>query len=150
MALVRKNNGNSDDARDLFQEGVLALYVNIRQGRYQVQEGTRLSTYFCTLCRNLWISRLRKQQPVRSLEEGQEFSDLPYPETAEEQEHRITVLRAHFRQLGPSCQQLLNRFYYQRQSLREIAGELGLELASAKNKKYRCMEKLRSMYQHNH
>ncbi len=50
-----------------------------------------------------------------------------------------------FKLLGNPCKQLLTTFYFEKKSLREIADELQIEENTARNKKYRCMEKLREM-----
>ena len=49
-----------------------------------------------------------------------------------------------FKNLGQPCKQLLTTFYFDKKSLRDIAVELSLDEASVRNKKYRCMEKLRN------
>ena len=48
-----------------------------------------------------------------------------------------------FSTLGEACQELLVKFYFEKQSMTEIAESLNLDAASTRNKKYRCMERLR-------
>ena len=62
LNMVQKNNGNEEDALDIFQEGLIALWTNISKGKFKVQDKAKISTYLYALCRNIWISRLRKKQ----------------------------------------------------------------------------------------
>ena len=50
-----------------------------------------------------------------------------------------------FKNLGQPCKQLLSTFYFDKKSLKDIASELKIKEATARNKKYRCMEKLRAV-----
>ena len=50
-----------------------------------------------------------------------------------------------FGNLGDSCKVLLMKFYFEKKSMNTIAEELDLDAASARNKKYRCMQKLRAI-----
>ena len=52
-----------------------------------------------------------------------------------------------FKKLGSSCQEILKEFYFSKTSLREIAEKLNIGEASAKNKKYRCLQKLKEIAQ---
>lgn len=146
LHMIQNNNGTEADARDVFQEGVIALWTNIAQGKFVVQDKARLSTYLYALCKNIWISRLRKKKPVHSLEQTQlqlaeEVHDL------EEEYEKVKQLEQQFAQLGEACKRILSLFYYQKASMREIAETLGLTEKTAKNNKYRCMQNLRSLYQ---
>jgi RNA polymerase sigma factor (sigma-70 family) len=48
--------------------------------------------------------------------------------------------------LGERCRKILYLFYYQRQSMEEIAAAMELTADSAKNQKYRCLNQLRELY----
>ena len=50
-----------------------------------------------------------------------------------------------FKKLGKECKELLEVFYFEKKSLREIAAQFNIGEASARNKKYRCIQKLRSL-----
>jgi RNA polymerase sigma factor (sigma-70 family) len=145
LRLVRQNQGSEADASDLFQEGLVALWTNIASGKFELRENARLSTYFYALCRNLWISKLRRRQTVQSLDAEDSALELA-AEVDELTAHhdRIRQLEASLAQLGDNCRRLLKLFYYQKASLREIAATLGITEPTAKNNKYRCMQRLRA------
>jgi len=50
-----------------------------------------------------------------------------------------------FKGLGAPCKDLLMKFYFEKKSMKDIAEELQLDAASTRNKKYRCMQKLREL-----
>ncbi len=145
QSLILKNSGNCDDANDIFQEGLVQLWINIQKESFQLKETTKISTYLYTVCRNLWISKLRKAKRTVPLD-SQSFSieeELQIDELFQSQ--RIEALRQNFQKLGDKCKQLLTLFYYEKESLRNIAKIMDYEEKTAKNNKYRCMQKLRSI-----
>lgn len=144
--MVRKNNGNEEDALDIFQEGLVALWTNIKKGKFKVQEQSRISSYLYALCRNIWISKLRKKKIVHSIDDhpGVEVK-MEVQEMAEAYD-QVKELEKLLGKLGEACQKILQLFYYQKASLQEIAQEMGLTEKTAKNTKYRCMQNLRANY----
>jgi RNA polymerase sigma factor (sigma-70 family) len=145
-AMVQRNSGNAEDASDIFQEGVLALWTNIQRGRFELKDSARISTYLYALCRNIWISRLRRRKPDVELRDDLLEDDLPDETDAMLETHnRIQTIEARMQDLNEGCRNLLKMFYHQKTALREIAQRLGVTEKSAKNKKYRCMQQLRSL-----
>ena len=57
---------------------------------------------------------------------------------------RLEDVMLAFKNLGEACKSLLRMFYFEKKSMKFIAEELALDSASTRNKKYRCMEKLRA------
>lgn len=145
--MVQKNNGNAEDALDIFQEGVIALWSNIAKGKFQVQDSARISTYLYALCRNIWISRLRKKKVIHSIDEHPGFEVAEEVSALEENYEQVQQLEQQFKQLGDTCQQLLKLFYYQKASMKEIATAMDITEKTAKNNKYRCMQQLRALFQ---
>ncbi len=147
LRMVQKNSGNADEALDIFQEGLIALWTNIQKGKFQVKDKARISTYLYALCRNIWISRLRKKKVIHSIDENPQLDVADEVDSMEEQHDRIQELERQFGKLGESCKKLLTLFYYQKASLKEIAQEMDITEKTAKNTKYRCMKSLRDIYE---
>ncbi|RMG64838.1 MAG: sigma-70 family RNA polymerase sigma factor [Bacteroidetes bacterium] len=145
---VKSFRGNEDDARDVFQEGVLALWKNAREGRYTLHQHTKLSTYLIEICKRRWMDQQKKAStryeyfPETLPETGQGDDVLSHWIEREEQ----AAFQARFGQLGARCQEILRRFYYEKQSMKEIAEAFQLGEASAKNEKYRCMQRLKKLF----
>lgn len=146
LRMVQKNNGSADEAVDIFQEGLIALWTNISKGKFQVQERAKISTYLYALCRNIWISRLRKKKNIQSIDDSPQLVGTIEVEDLSEEYERIQQLERHFGKLGDACKKLLSLFYYQKSSLREIAEVMDITEKTAKNNKYRCMQKLRTIF----
>lgn len=145
IKMVKQNSGTEDDALDIFQEGMVAIWVNIKNGKYNLDGGTKLSTYLFSICRNLWLKKIRDSKNTISLEA---YSEEHVIETSndEAEYYKIKELQHHFQKLGDKCKSILHLFYYQKASVKEIAAQLNYEEKSAKNEKYRCMQRLREMY----
>lgn len=146
QSMILKNNGNEEDAYDIFQEGMVALWVNVQKESFQLSSQVKISTYLYTICRNLWISKLRKVKPKAHVEEIEQIEDPSDLNEVEEQYSKVKVLETQLSKLGDSCQRLLRLFYFKKTSLKAIAVQMNITEKTAKNNKYRCMQKLRGFY----
>ena len=59
----------------------------------------------------------------------------------------VKTVRSSLEQLKDDCRQLIEWFYVDELSLREIAERLGMKESSARSKRYSCAEKLKSFYE---
>ena len=146
---VLQNKGKESDAEDILQDGMIALWDNVRQNKYVRTDAVKISSYLCKVCKYRWLERLRSAGHKRSLSvaEHVEIEDIdvnPLQQLISHEE--IDALDAQFRKLGPKCQQILKLYYYEKKSMSEIAQMLGMQPASVKNEKYRCMEKLKNNF----
>ena len=146
IGMVQKNNGNEADALDIFQEGLIALWTNVERGKFQVQDQSRISTYLYALCRNIWISKLRKRKIVHSIDEHPAIEGKLKVQELEEEYDKVKELETLLSTLGAACQKILKLFYYQKASLKDIAVEMEITEKTAKNTKYRCMQNLRANF----
>ncbi|WP_164851347.1 RNA polymerase sigma factor [Larkinella soli] len=55
----RRSSISTDDALDILQEGLVDFSVKLKTGRY-VFQGKAVTAYLFTVCRNRWISFLKK------------------------------------------------------------------------------------------
>ena len=144
---VKQYGGSEDDAKDVFQEGVIALWNNIRSGTYQLRENVKMSTYLIQICKLRWMDRMKKAS------HRYEIKKEDYVEPAAEAEVLVGWIdredqqqfQQQFAQLGERCQDLLKRFYFLKESLQDIAQVMGIGEATAKNEKYRCMQRLKKI-----
>lgn len=142
---VYKNNGDQDQAKDVFQEAFIACWKNVKDNRF---DGIgSLEAYLFTIAKNKWTDHLRsvrfkntvRQEGIPMVAE----EDAPELHGSEEREQEIMVAALH--QLGEACKHLLTLFYFERRPMEDIGALLNLAPASARNKKYRCMEQLRTL-----
>lgn len=148
---IVQNNGSMPQAKDTYQEAFLAVYQNIKAEKFVPANETALQGYIYQIAKNKWRDYLRSSRykkttamidnyhPIDDNSEIDEFNDH------EEKDQKLEVTIAAFGKLGSECKDLLTRFYFNKKSLRDIASSLNLEETSARNKKYRCMQKLRNI-----
>ena len=138
---IRSLRGNEADARDVFQEALLALYRRLTDGK-EFRLTCSLKSYLRVMCRNLWISRLRRrgrEQPLSSLEETVELDDNVQRAMETAERHRIYL--EYFAQLGEKCQQILQLFF-EKIPLKVIAKQLNTSESYIKKRKFICKERL--------
>ena len=143
---IRENNGSAEEAKDIFQEAFIAVWRNVQLGKFVSQNDNALDGYLFQVARNKWIDFLRSgyhQHTVKFPGDGQTFN---LPELLPEDEHiYINDLKQVFKNLGDNCKNVLTRFYYQNESLKTIAAAMNWTEPTARNNKYRCIERLREM-----
>lgn len=143
---VLKNSGNEAQAKDVFQEAFVSCWRNIKEGK--LKQESNVEGYLITIAKNKWIDYLRSST-FKKMVVTESFSHLSIvseeSEKALEKETNIRVVRDAMDQLKESCKLLLRLFYFDRKSMEEISKVMNLAPASARNQKYRCMEKLRAL-----
>ncbi len=147
---VLQNNGNEAQAKDIFQDAFVAFWKNIKKEKYEPRKDSAVQAYLFTIAKNQWIDYLRSADYKKRLKN---FDKTPVAEMTLEQEdeqdkeneNRLMAMRQAMAQLGKECKMVLTQFYFERLSIDTIAKGLQIGSASARNKKYRCMEKLRAL-----
>jgi len=134
---IIKNSGNHDDAADVFQDSIIALYSQIRDNSLNLT--TDLKGYFFGIARNIWSSYLRKKKETEELDEDL-VADPDESDFADPMFERI-VSRA-FQKLKPDMQSVL-KLYSDDCSYEEIAIRMNLKNETyARRKKYLGKEAL--------
>ncbi|GGD24669.1 RNA polymerase sigma factor [Hyunsoonleella pacifica] len=146
-ALVLKNSGSSAHAKDVYQEAFITVWTHVKQNKFTPQNDSALQGYLYRICKNKWTDVLRSKsfRDVKPLN-----TDTIKVVKAEEthnnlEDKKLKLTMTAFENLGQPCKQLLKTFYFEKKSLKEISKELNIEENTARNKKYRCMQKLRAV-----
>jgi len=143
---VFKNNGDEDQAKDVFQESFISCWRNVKNNK--LKENSNLEAYLFTIAKNKWTDYLRSAHFKKTIaDNGVIVMRSNYEDHADEHEmeKKLNALHTAMEQLGGACKKLLIQFYFDRKSMDEISKDLQLNSASVRNKKYRCMEKLRAL-----
>jgi len=139
---------DENDALDYYQATVIIVYDNIHAGKIKELKSS-LKTYVFSIGKNLaWQN---KRQKARGQKMSAEYylelhmnTDDEHTQAAEE--NNLELVSDCFNQLGDPCHSLLNLFYYHKNSMEEIALKLNYKNSeTAKNQKYKCMERLRKL-----
>ncbi len=143
--LINKNGGTEDDAKDIFQDGIVVLFNQVRQGKLELS--CSIKTYLYSICRNQWLTKLRKNKRIVQMDDKLEF--IPIKDTVYEnilESEQSQVISGLLDKMGEECRSILKLFYFYRFGMTDIQDRLGLASEQvAKNKKMKCMKRLKNM-----
>ena len=151
---ILKNRGSMPQAKDIYQEAFITVWKNIKEGKFSPHNETALQGYLYQIAKNKWTDELRSSRfkKTNSLESFHQFSENGEENTTslfEEKEQKIALAEKAFQKIGDECKQLLSQFYFEKKSLRDIAALFNIGEASARNKKYRCIQQLKELVTYN-
>jgi DNA-directed RNA polymerase specialized sigma24 family protein len=132
---VSKMGGTFDEAKDIFQDALVAWYEKAASDGFVLQSDEK--AYLFGISKNLWLKKHKhniQYMPLNGFdaesEEAAALSDskiLSFLQTA-----------------GKKCMDLLRSFYYDELPLNDIAEAYGFSgVRSATVQKYKCLEKVR-------
>jgi RNA polymerase sigma factor (sigma-70 family) len=146
--IIKFSRCSREDAQEYYQAAVIILYDNIHAGKLD-QLNSSLKTYLFGVGKNLAWNSYR--QELRKQKAGAEFYLMNHVQEdtlleINPKEINLELIGACLEKLGDPCHQLLDLYYYKKKSMDEIAEKLDYKNTdTAKNQKYKCMERLRKM-----
>lgn len=147
LQLIVTNNGDEEDAKDVFQESVIVLYDKVRSGNFELN--SKLKTFIYSVCRRLWLKRL--SQMSRHTGNIRDFEEiLPVEgdlEQHEEKDQHFKQMERSLIHLGEPCRTIIEDFYINNKSMQDICEKFGYTNAdNAKNQKYKCLQRLKKLF----
>jgi RNA polymerase sigma factor (sigma-70 family) len=143
--LIRSNSGTEMDAEDIFQDALVIIYQKISSENLKLV--CAFSTYLHSICRHLWLQKLKKHEFRQEYKEVVNLDECQYNYTLGEQieeNEKYNLFRQHFLRLSPDDQMVL-KLFMRKISLKEIAQIMGYKSVEyAKVRKYICKEKLKN------
>lgn len=147
QAFIMQNNGSYDDARDVFQEAMIALYEKAQTESFVLT--CQIKTYVYSICRRLWLKRLQQLGRYSNKADNLEET-VPVEEDLEIHEKRnaeFAIMDRAMNSLGEPCKSLLEGYYLKKMGMQELAAEFGYTNAdNAKNQKYKCLMRLKKLF----
>jgi RNA polymerase sigma factor (sigma-70 family) len=145
--MVITNNGDGDDARDVFQEAFIIFYEKQKEPGFILT--CSASTFIYSIGRRLWLKKLGERNRFSGLvDENHEFVSVEeqFPEMMKK-EKRIDLMHAGLQELGEPCATLLKDFYVSKMSMEDLTEKFGYTNAdNAKNQKYKCLQRLKKYF----
>jgi RNA polymerase sigma factor (sigma-70 family) len=136
--------GTEQDADDIFQETVVSFIDTVQKGKFRQESGIR--TFLISIAKHLWFNEIRrrkradKREKVYEMDRSQEDTEISIVIQDRELEKQLQNLIS---ALGESCRKILNLFYYENLSMKEIVAHLHYENEQVvRNKKYKCLQQL--------
>lgn len=143
---ILANNGKVGDAEDIFQDALIAFFNQVKNKNLKLTCGVQ--TYLYSICRNLWLKRLRKTNKITELTDAIKqyvtIDENHFDILIKDEESNLVAQMLN--QIGKDCKQILLFFYFEKNKMSEIADKMNLANQQvAKNKKSNCMKKLKSL-----
>jgi len=145
-SIILKNSGRLDDIDDILQDGIIIFYEKVKSSDFKLT--CSITTFIYSICRNLWLKNLKRKGNSVPISDTHELIDDPG--SIEEDEIRLNdnqkTLALMLEKIGDPCRLILLYFYYEQNSMDQIAERLGYTNAdNAKNQKYKCLKRLKTM-----
>ena len=138
---VSKMGGSFEEAKDVFQDAVIIYYENKMAKHLHVEVSE--TAYLLGISKKLWIKKYKENNKRVSLEYptvNKEFEFIESEDTVPSSGRLMHFIE----KAGNKCMELLQAFYYDQQSLNEIAASFGFSgVRSATVQKYKCLKKVR-------
>ena len=146
---VCNNNGSISDAKDVFQEALIAIYHQANKEDFVLT--CPIGALLFRICKNKWIDQLRKknkEETVRIIEK-ERYSDEAAIESAveqiEEEDNRQVKLDHSFKQLSDLCQKML-RLIGEGIAVKELVVQLEMSNANSfYRRKSACIDRWRQL-----
>jgi RNA polymerase sigma factor (sigma-70 family) len=144
-SFVLKNSGTHEDAEDVFQDGLIALFKKIQTEPLKLN--CSLKTYFFSICRNIWMQRLDRKwrllyQSDYVNESAGDYDPFAF-EIDEENLEKERLYHNHLLSLPEDCKKILMMFL-SKISLKSITEVMGFkDITYTKTRKYLCKNMLR-------
>lgn len=139
---IVQNSGTEDDAKDTFQEAVIALYRKVTNKNLALEKSS-LKTYFISICKLMWLKSLERKRKKPEDELKEEVLSLQEELNDEiEITQRYKLYQDHFQKLSEDCRKLLTMFL-KKVPVKEITLKMNFSSDSyTKKRKFQCKEKL--------
>ena len=140
-ANICASGGNKEISEELFNDALVIMIEKVNSPSFVLT--SKVSTYLFGIVRLLWKNELRKQKKKYELEWNDTLivseDDIDYDS---EREMYFKEMEVIIKKLSNKCQLIFERFYYKKESMKNIANALGFSsVNSAKTQKYKCMER---------
>ncbi|MES2457935.1 MAG: sigma-70 family RNA polymerase sigma factor [Bacteroidota bacterium] len=147
LQFILNNSGDEDDAKDVYQEGIIVLYNKIKSGDFELS--SKLKTYLYSVCRRIWLKKLSQQS--RKTSNISDFEDVLATEEDvdqhEEKDKQFEKMASALQHLGEPCKTIIQDFYIHNLSMQDICEKFGYtNTDNAKTQKYKCLQRLKKLF----
>lgn len=145
--LVCSNSGSEQEAKDVYQEAVIAFYERLADPNFRLT--CKIKTYLYAVSRRLWLKRLAEKKRYHGqIEETETFVRIDEEmHSIEEQELHFEKMSEAMSRLGEPCHGIISDFYLNDHTMEMISAKYGYTNAeNAKNQKYKCLQRLKKLF----
>ncbi|UCH13380.1 MAG: sigma-70 family RNA polymerase sigma factor [Bacteroidales bacterium] len=141
-SFILKNNGNIDDARDVFQEAIIVIFRYAKRDDFKID--CSFETFLYSISRTIWLNNLRnKKIRTNKIDDIREYIAFNASDNEQiEESTEFKLYQKHFEKLSDECKKLMQLFY-DKVPYKEIAKIMNYKsVGIVKKKKYKCKEAL--------
>ncbi|WP_354330864.1 sigma-70 family RNA polymerase sigma factor [Pedobacter sp. CG_S7] len=147
LQFILNNNGDEEDAKDVYQEAIIVLYNKIKSGEFELS--SKLKTYIYSVCRRIWLKKLSKES--KKATNVADFEDIEAVETDmemhKEKDLQFDKMQEALLLLGEPCKTIIQDFYIHSLSMQDISEKFGYtNTDNAKTQKYKCLQRLKKLF----
>lgn len=147
VEFVQIKGGSEEDGADIFQEAIVILIEEIREGKFRGD--SKIKTFLYGIARNLWLMELRTKERRKKREENYMYAE-PLVEEAKISGRESGALEKLFSEIGDVCKKILIGFYYDNKSMKMLLNEFDFKNEQVlRNRKNLCMKKLKELISSN-
>jgi RNA polymerase sigma factor (sigma-70 family) len=138
--MVVKMGGTAEDAKDIFQEGLIVMIEKLDDSKFSIS--CKFKTMFYSICENLWKTALKKRHSATNYF-AQTFVDTEQENISESIDNNLfeSIFQAAFDTLDPVGKKIL-LLYWENFSPCEIAVKLGYSYGYVRKKKCQSQAEL--------
>jgi RNA polymerase sigma factor (sigma-70 family) len=139
--MVVNSGGDKEQAKDVFQEGMVIIYKKITKNGLELT--CRFSTYLYAVCQKIWLQEKRKNVTRMRLTISEpEMVEDSEPQFHEDSEQIKQILNKHFNNLSKDCQKMLI-LHFNDTPIEEIQKIMNYQNTHyVMDRKYRCKKSL--------
>ncbi|WP_445455965.1 RNA polymerase sigma factor [Flavobacterium sp. HNIBRBA15423] len=145
---IKMNSGDEDNAQDVIQEVLIAIYKQAKENNLQLT--CPFDAYFFLLCKRRWLNELKKSSNKEvTLQDENVSKDESLQEMLFQTElftEKQALFEKMFQKLGEKCQEVL-KLSFVTKTMEEVATKLNVTYAYVRKKKSLCTGQLTQMIQ---
>jgi len=142
---VLNNNGNLEDAEDIFQDALIILYEKLYADNFKAY--TCLANYLSGISKNLWLKRLRNKEFLTEIPDNYYITHQEEINTAIENERDYwDKLNDYMNAISSHCKNLIQDIFMNNKNIEEIQSKYKYSSKhNAQNQKHKCVEQIRKI-----
>ncbi len=143
LSIIKRRGGTEYETADIYQESIIAFYEAVRNNKFRGD--SKISTWLHSTISNQWSVEVRKSRKYKT-SSIENYTNKFQSKSDDENQDNTELMRLIWKTLDiidEKCKQVLIDYYYHRLSMKEIMKKMGFKSEQvAKNKRYRCKERL--------
>ena len=147
LQFILNNNGNEDDAKDVYQEAIIILYNKVKEGNFELS--SKLKTYIYSVCWRIWLKKLtHNSKKTGNITDYEDILIVDEDvEHHEEKDAAFVKMQSALEHLGEPCKTIIQDFYINNLSMQDICEKFGYtNTDNAKTQKYKCLQRLKKIF----